>query len=470
MKDEELVEAFRVAVYGERWRDEGAVMDSGHTLKGIRAALAAAAADEKYPGEFNALRARIEKLEAELKAAREPSKRPFDDNTDAPTWLAWQCPDCESWATLGANAGHHMRTAGHGAPVLATTVFEAVLSNSAEELAEARKTVAEAEVEEAALLARIAALTAENEALRHDAKVWERADTELRECLATYKLAVEAKDAALAMAKQLVKKSCGVHDDCAAADIEAGKHMVAIGALSTPTGIRAVHVTSAELRTIVLAEAAEQVRQLHEGMESVRLALRLPSDTPLHSILESILRLWAFWDTEGEPECCAAHSPDGKHLPTDDEAWTREQLEATRGASPLDPGWQDARVTSDVEAGREPLSDPKYVKKVAFDAAPQKPHDANLYEDRYDDLYTLPAQRKRDRETLAKVVEPVLRKKLAGYLANGADEATCRTYLKADAHEEGAVLRSLTLEHPKGGWAMCIIWKTAEVAARRRGV
>lgn len=38
--------------------------------------------------------------------------------TDARDGMAWSCPDCDSWATLGGNAGYHAETTGHGVPSL----------------------------------------------------------------------------------------------------------------------------------------------------------------------------------------------------------------------------------------------------------------------------------------------------------------------------------------------------------------
>lgn len=38
--------------------------------------------------------------------------------TDAPDGLAWTCPDCDSWATLGGNAGYHAQKSGHRLPTL----------------------------------------------------------------------------------------------------------------------------------------------------------------------------------------------------------------------------------------------------------------------------------------------------------------------------------------------------------------
>lgn len=38
-------------------------------------------------------------------------------NTDAPEGMAWLCPDCDSWATLGGNAGFHSKKTGHRLPV-----------------------------------------------------------------------------------------------------------------------------------------------------------------------------------------------------------------------------------------------------------------------------------------------------------------------------------------------------------------
>lgn len=38
--------------------------------------------------------------------------------TDAPAGQAWKCPDCDSWATLGGNAGWHAEKSGHGVPSL----------------------------------------------------------------------------------------------------------------------------------------------------------------------------------------------------------------------------------------------------------------------------------------------------------------------------------------------------------------
>lgn len=39
-------------------------------------------------------------------------------NTDAPDGQCWQCPDCESWASLGGNAAYHANQAKHGVPTL----------------------------------------------------------------------------------------------------------------------------------------------------------------------------------------------------------------------------------------------------------------------------------------------------------------------------------------------------------------
>jgi hypothetical protein len=39
-------------------------------------------------------------------------------NHDAPQGQAWLCPDCDSWATLGGNAGFHAQATGHRAPIL----------------------------------------------------------------------------------------------------------------------------------------------------------------------------------------------------------------------------------------------------------------------------------------------------------------------------------------------------------------
>lgn len=37
---------------------------------------------------------------------------------DAPDGMAWQCPDCGAWATLGGNAGFHRDKMNHGQPEL----------------------------------------------------------------------------------------------------------------------------------------------------------------------------------------------------------------------------------------------------------------------------------------------------------------------------------------------------------------
>lgn len=39
-------------------------------------------------------------------------------NTDAPEGMAWKCPDCDLWATLGGNVGYHAEKTNHGVPVL----------------------------------------------------------------------------------------------------------------------------------------------------------------------------------------------------------------------------------------------------------------------------------------------------------------------------------------------------------------
>lgn len=341
--------------------------------------------DEKYPGEFNALRARIEKLEAALKKALATehfeagageatdaelneavsavleSEKPkgFSDDQDAPLWLAWQCPDCDSWATLGANAGHHMRTEGHGEPKLAsvygghlevqleelrreneklkTAMIEAARAWEREEhvgdimqrlediatgsvLADRparpsrRKTKLETERDEwKAKAFAEATKRAEDSLARLDMHLLAIADETLidafREAVYGPQWRTDPRvmldghhtllgvRAVLALfwkikgASEPAKQSCELHTDCAEADAQMGKHMIAIGAVSTTTGIRAVH----------------------------------------------------------------------KHGPT-----TSGGLDAASMA--LVESEQDARVTADVEAGREPLS-------VVRDFQPEKPPD-----------------------------------------------------------------------------------------------
>lgn len=41
-------------------------------------------------------------------------------NHDAPEGMCWKCPDCTSLASLGGNAGYHMRNEDHGIPSLRT--------------------------------------------------------------------------------------------------------------------------------------------------------------------------------------------------------------------------------------------------------------------------------------------------------------------------------------------------------------
>jgi hypothetical protein len=38
--------------------------------------------------------------------------------TDAPAGFTWCCPDCQSWAALGGNAGYHASMSGHAVPSL----------------------------------------------------------------------------------------------------------------------------------------------------------------------------------------------------------------------------------------------------------------------------------------------------------------------------------------------------------------
>lgn len=52
-------------------------------------------------------------------------------NTDAPDGLCWQCPDCASKASLGCNAGYHVKKTGHALPSLVPLCTETAPTDGA---------------------------------------------------------------------------------------------------------------------------------------------------------------------------------------------------------------------------------------------------------------------------------------------------------------------------------------------------